>query len=246
MHKNQTAEAVDAALKQLANPEQAANLARYFKTGAGQYGEGDIFLGIKVPTVRSVARNFSELPLAESAKLIASPIHEARLTALMILVSQYQSAAKRGDETTGEKIYNFYLKNTKYINNWDLVDLSAAYIVGPWLADKDRSPLLALAKSTSVWERRIAMLSCFDYIKSGDCRTAFEVIELLEHDPHDLIQKAVGWMLREIDKKCGREVLVDWLAANKKRYNRLPRTTLRYAIEHFSPEERRHYLRGEV
>jgi 3-methyladenine DNA glycosylase AlkD len=241
-----TAAAVQAELKRLADPAQAKNLARFFKTGPGQYGEGDEFLGIKVPVTRSVAAHAGELPLSETKKLLDSPIHEERLAALLVLVSQYKRAAKLGDTATRESIYNFYLANTARINNWDLVDLSANHIVGPWLETRDRSPLLKLAKSDVIWERRIAMLACFHYIGQGDPRTAFEIIEILEHDPHDLIQKAAGWMLREIGKRCGREVLTDWLASDDGRYRRLPRTTLRYAIEHFAPDERGRYLRSEA
>jgi len=241
-----TAAAVYAEMERLADPEQAKNLARFFKTGPGQYGEGDMFLGIKVPVTRTVAVRAGELPLSETKKLLDSPIHEERLAALLVLVGQYKRAAKSNDAATCESIYNFYLANTGRINNWDLVDLSANHIVGPWLENRDRSPLLALAKSDVIWERRIAMLACFHYIGQGDPKTAFEIIDVIEHDPHDLIQKAAGWMLREIGKRCGRDVLTDWLASNGRRYRRLPRTTLRYAIEHFSPEERGRYLRGAI
>jgi 3-methyladenine DNA glycosylase AlkD len=241
-----TATAVEAELRRLADPEQAKNLARFFKTGSGQYGEGDEFLGIKVPVTRTVAARAAELSLTETQKLLDSPVHEERLAALLVLVDQYRRAAKQGDVAACEHIYNFYLSNTARINNWDLVDLSANHIVGPWLENRDRSPLLALAKSDVIWERRIAMLACFHYIGQGDPKTAFEVIEILEHDPHDLIQKAAGWMLREIGKRCGREVLVEWLASDNGRYRRLPRTTLRYAIEHFAADERQRYLRGAI
>jgi 3-methyladenine DNA glycosylase AlkD len=215
------------------------NSARFFKTGKGQYGEGDHFIGITVPQLRKVARAYKQLPLDEIVKLLHSAVHEYRLTALIIMVGQY----KRGTQAEQAKIYKTYLANTKWINNWDLVDSSAGYIVGPQLGTNYAATLAKLAKSADLWERRIAMLACFYTIQQGDPEPAFYVIEFLKHDEHDLIQKAVGWMLREIGKRCGRDVLHDWLLRDNQ-YQQLPRTTLRYAIEHYPQAERKAFLQG--
>jgi 3-methyladenine DNA glycosylase AlkD len=228
-------------LRKIADAEKARFLARYFKTGPGEYGEGDVFIGVTVPQLRAVAKRFRGLALTEIEKLLHSQVHEERLAALLILSDFY----RRGDQAARQQAFELYLANTRYINNWDLVDLTAPDIVGWQLQDGDRSALLKLARSKSIWERRIAMLSCFHYIYRGECQTAFEVIGILENDPHDLIQKATGWMLREIGKRCGREILENWLRQDG-RYKRLPRTTLRYSIEKFEPELRQKYLKGEI
>ncbi|MFH0836489.1 MAG: DNA alkylation repair protein [Candidatus Micrarchaeota archaeon] len=220
---------VENELQTLADPAQAKNLQRFFKTGKGEYGEGDVFLGIKVPVQRGVASKFKELPLAEVKALLKSKVHEHRMVALFILVNRF--------EKTGEKerkeIVEVYLKNTANINNWDLIDLSAPKIIGSWLLDKDRRVLYKLAKSSSLWERRIAVLSCFMFIKHGEFKDALAIAELLLNDKHDLIHKAVGWMLREIGNKDLR-VEEEFL---KKHAKEMPRTMLRYAIEKF-PETR--------
>jgi 3-methyladenine DNA glycosylase AlkD len=234
-----TAQTVLEQLKANANPERAKSSARFFKTGPGDYGEGDQFLGLAVPQQRIVAKRFQALPLDEIIKLLRMPYHECRLTALFILVGQY----KQGDDSQKLAIYMAYLANTAYINNWDLIDSSASYIVGPQLGNNYRKVLLPLAHSKLLWERRIAMLACFYTIAQGNPRAAFEIIDILQNDSHDLIQKAVGWMLREIGKRCGRQTLNDWLLDGK-RYQKLPRTTLRYAIEHYFTEERRAFLKG--
>lgn len=220
-------------------PERAKAAGWFFKTGEGQYGAGDQFIGVKVPDQRALAKKYKDLPLADTEALLTSPIHEERLLALFILVGQY----KRGDEATRQKIYDFYMANTKNVNNWDLVDSSAAFIVGPWLEHRDKSILVRFAKSSDMWERRIAILSTFHYIRNGDPSESFKIAELLLHDKEDLLHKAVGWMLREIGKRCGREVLVDFLS---KHYKTMPRTSLRYAIEHFALDERQRYLKGLV
>jgi 3-methyladenine DNA glycosylase AlkD len=229
------------ALAAQANPAKAQLSGRFFKTGPGQYGEGDRFIGLSVPTIRTIAKQFTRLPLSEIELLLRSPIHEHRLTALVILVDQY----RRGDAPTQAKIYDLYLASTQWINNWDLVDSSAEYIVGPQLDGRSdgAAVLKRLAHSDSLWERRIAMLACFHYIKQGRSAEAFTVISYLLHDSRDLIQKAVGWMLREIGKRCGEDILRGWLVQND-HYRTMPRTALRYAIERFAPEERQAYLKG--
>jgi 3-methyladenine DNA glycosylase AlkD len=236
-----TAKDIAKALRQVATPERAKTNAWFFKSGPGEYAEGDRFLGVTVPQQRLIAKQFSDLPLAETEKLIASPWHEERLTGLFILVRQFQ----RGNKNTQEEIYNFYMSHTRNINNWDLVDSSAGYIVGPWL---DNSPsktkvLARLANSSLLWDRRIAMLATFYYIQQGRSDEALLVAEKLLYDKHDLIQKAVGWMLREVGKRVDRQTLrqfLDTYAAT------MPRTTLRYAIEHFSPAERAIYMQKMV
>ena len=227
-------------LRKFGSSEKAKIYERFFKTGPGQYGEGDQFIGVTVPETRSVAKKFQELPFVDLQKLLHSPTHEERLCALLILIEQFQSASRRSDESTKEKIYNFYLANTGYINNWDLIDLSADQIVGRYLQDKPKDILKKLALSDSVWERRAAILSTFHFIKSGEPKYTLELAEMLLNDSHDLIQKAVGWMLREVGKRCSEKILTDFL---DKHASQLPRTALRYAIEHFPKEKRQKYLR---
>ncbi len=231
--------AVDAskALKSLATPERAKANAWFFKTGPGQYGEGDKFLGVTVPEQRKVSKQFKDLPLVEVEKLVTSPWHEERLTGLFILVALYQKA----DNKTKKKIASFYHKNRKYVNNWDLVDSSASYILGDYLTNHSRAVLIRLAKSKSIWDRRIAMLSTFGWIKQGVFTDAYKVIDILIKDKHDLIQKAVGWMLREIGNK-DKKSLMKFLDEHA---TTMPRTSLRYAIEHFSAPERSKYM-GKV
>lgn len=228
-------------LEQQADPARAQGSSRFFKTGPGQYGEGDQFFGVSVPAQRLVAKQYKDLPLAECVKLLRVPYHECRLTALFILVGQSERASQSGKKM----IMDLYLSNTKYINNWDLVDSSAGYIIGPLIVDGDYTLLTRLARSENLWERRIAMLACFNNIKQGNPEPAFTIIELLKYDKHDLIQKAVGWMLREIGKRCSRQTLLDWLL-NDDQYKKLPRTTLRYAIEHFDADDRHRFLRGQA
>lgn len=228
---------VSSALLELGTPSKAEASAWFFKTGSGQYGHGDKFLGVSVPEQRKIARQFKDLPLSEVEKLIMSPWHEERLTGLFILVSQY----KNGDEVARQEIYNFYISHTKNINNWDLVDSSASYIVGPWLEDKPQKmkTLEKLAKSDLLWDKRIAMISTLYYISRESSKEALTIAEILLYDKHDLIQKAVGWMLREVGKKASRENLTKFLDQYA---DTMPRTSLRYAIEHLNPEERAYYL----
>jgi len=226
-------------LRKFASSERAKILARFFKTGPGQYGEGDVFIGATVPQSRAVAKAYKDLLLEEISTLLHSRVHEERLVALFILIEQFKAAGQRRDEKTREKIYRFYLDNTAYINNWDLVDLSASRIVGPYLEDKPKDILRKLALSKSLWERRIAMISTFHYIWNGDPKWGLEIAEILLNDKHDLIHKAVGWMLREIGKNCGENVLTNFLDEHT---GVIPRTTLRYAIEKFPEEKRQKYL----
>ncbi|MFA5013206.1 MAG: DNA alkylation repair protein [Candidatus Paceibacterota bacterium] len=216
------------------NKKQALLLGRFFKTGKGEYGEGDIFLGIKVPEQRITAKKFAETDLKEVEILLHDKIHECRLTALLILVEKY----KRTDEKLKKKIFELYLKNYRYINNWDLVDLSAPKIVGEHLLNRDRSILYKLARSNNVWKKRIAILSTFAFIKNKELDDAFNIAEILLMDEHDLIRKAVGWMLREAGK---RDKKAETLFLEKYA-KKMPRVTLRYAIEKFSPSERKYFL----
>lgn len=225
-------------LRTAANPEKAVFFPRYFKAGPGEYAEGDQFLGVTVPQQRIIAKQFKDLPLTEVEQLIMSPWHEERLTGVFILVGQYQKA----DEVNKKLIYDFYLAHTKNINNWDLVDSSAGYIVGPWLENRPAKMkvLMKLADSQLLWDRRIAMLATFYYIMQGKADEALIIAEQLLYDNHDLIQKAVGWMLREIGKRVDVALLINFL---DKHAATMPRTTLRYAIEHFTPEVRQRYLK---
>lgn len=232
------ADAIVRRLQALGTPEDAAFLQRFFRTGPGEYGEGDRFLGIRVPVLRGLVREHRGLPLADAAALLRSPWHEARLLALLLLVDAYGRATAEAREA----IYRLYLENTRYVNNWDLVDSSAPHIVGAHLAEGDRSMLARLARSESLWERRIAMLATQHFIRRGDFGTALEVAEMLVDDGHDLIHKAVGWMLREIGNRdrAAEEAFL------RRHHRTMPRTMLRYAIEKFPPELRRAYLRGEI
>lgn len=231
------------ALKQKANPKKAKIYQRFFKTGKGEYGEGDIFLGLTVPETRKIAKQFEDLSLKEIQKHLKSKYHEERLAALLILVHNYQK-----HPVERKNIFDFYLANTKYVNNWDLVDLTAHKIVGNFLHHfgKDYSEykilLTNLAKSSSLWERRISIISTAYFISQNDFSETLFISKLLMKDKHDLIHKAVGWMLREVGKK-DLAVLEKFL---KKHYKNMPRTMLRYAIERFPEEKRQRYLKGEI
>jgi 3-methyladenine DNA glycosylase AlkD len=219
-------------LRASADPERARNSAWFFKTGEGQYGHGDRFIGLTVPTMRRIAHRYIHMPLEDVEKLLASPIHEHRSVALEILVAQYE----RGDSG----IFDFYLKHTKFVNNWDLVDGSAPYIVGQHLLTRPRKILYRLAKSRNLWERRIAIVSTQTLIRAGEIEDTFAIAKLLLPDEHDLIHKAVGWMLREAGKQSA-PALLGFLKQN---YDALPRTTLRYAIERFPASQRKQMLTG--
>ena len=228
------AEDVRKELNNLADPEKAVVLQRFFKTGPGQYGEGDIFLGITVPKSREVAKKFSQLALEQVRILLHSGIHEERMVALLILVRKY---AKVNDAQ--EQIAKFYLENIKKINNWDLVDLTAPNILGSHLVNKDRRLLYKLAKSPNTWERRIAIVSTLHFIKHHEFEDTLRIAGILLKDDHDLIHKAVGWMLREVGK---RDVKAEENFLNKY-YQAMPRTMLRYAIEKFPDAKKRRYMK---
>jgi 3-methyladenine DNA glycosylase AlkD len=225
-----TAELLIDSLQQLADEEKAKFLQRFFKTGKGQYAEGDVFWGIKVPETRQIAKAYRELPFSEIKTVVAHPVHEVRLCGLMILVEQF----KKSSEAERKAIVDFYLSNTQYINNWDLVDLSCYKILGEYLLDKPRDILYRLAKSRNMWEQRIAIVSTWLFIRNRDFADTLAISEMLLSHPHDLIHKAVGWMLREISKR-EETVMLDFV---EKHYKNMSRTTLRYAIERL-PEDLR-------
>ncbi len=229
---------VKAHMQELSNPKIAEHSLRFFKTGPGEYGEGDVFLGIRVPVTRKVARKFRELPLEQVLKLLKSKFHEERLLALFMLVALF----KKGNDKEKQNIYEAYLNHTEYINNWDLVDSSAHQIVGGYLFERDRKRLYQLAKSKSLWERRISMIATYTFIKKDDFEDTLKLSEILLTDEEDLMHKAVGWMLREVGKK-DIEVEEKFL---RKHYKKMPRTMLRYAIERFEEEKRQGYLKGEI
>lgn len=237
-NKSVTAAAARSTLKKFARPASTKGIAQFFKTGKGEYGEGDVFYGVTVPETRSVAKRFQHLPLTECKKLLRSKVHEERLLALLILVSQFE----RGDDADRAAIYSFYMKNLKWVNNWDLVDSSAHYIVGAHLLDRSRAPLYKLARSKNLWEKRIAIIATFWFIRRNDYSDALKISEILLQDDHDLIHKAVGWMLREI----GNRDLATEQKFLRKHYQKMPRTMLRYAIEKFPEATRKSYLKGTV
>ncbi len=232
------------ALAELASPERAKASAWFFKTGPGQYGEGDRFIGVSVPNQRQVAKRFGEEPLAELAELLASPIHEERLTGLLILVRQYERAAssKRGDAAQRDAIYDFYVEHLGCVNNWDLVDSSASYIVGRHLLHKPRAARRVLsrwARSRNQWERRVAVIATMAFIDEGQFEDTLALAEQLLTDEQDLIHKAVGWTLREVGKRDV-AALRGFLDAH---HTVMPRTMLRYAIEKLSQQERQRYMK---
>jgi 3-methyladenine DNA glycosylase AlkD len=233
--KEQMTSQIKEELMDYANPEKAKILSRFFKTGKGQYGEEDVFLGITVPEQRSVAKRYPDLPLREIRNLLSSRVHEHRLVSLLILVAQY----RRSDETGKREIFTFYLDTTRHINNWDLVDLSAPNILGDYLLDKDRAILYRLANSKDIWERRMAIMATFAFIKDDQFEDTLRISEMLLHDVHDLIHKAAGWMLREIGKR-DRKAEEQFL---KRHSVEMPRTMLRYAIEQFDEKKRKVYLK---
>jgi 3-methyladenine DNA glycosylase AlkD len=225
-------------LQPLADEDKAKVLQRFFKTGPGEYGEGDRFLGIKVPELRKVAKELQQVRLETVRALLKSPFHEERLLSLLILMGRYRKA----DETGRKRVYDLYLKSTPWINNWDLVDLSAAHIVGEFLWQRDKRPLHRLAKSKNLWERRIAIMATFHFIKRNVFSETLKISEMLLSDDEDLIHKAVGWMLREVGKRdpATEEAFL------KAHYKSMPRTMLRYAIERFPEAKRQRYLKGRI
>lgn len=232
-----TAAFVLSELQSIGSSEKAVHLSRFFKTGPGQYGEGDRFLGVMVPYSRAIAKANKAMPLEEVQLLLESPWHEARLCALLILV--YRFKERKITEEEREQIYSFYIKNARRCNNWDLVDLSCRDIVGEYLVDKERSILYRLADSENLWEQRIAIVATWAFIRRSDFNDTLALAERLMAHKHDLMHKAVGWMLREVGKK-DRETLTIFLEKNA---TQLPRTTLRYAIEHYPEPQRQYFLK---
>jgi 3-methyladenine DNA glycosylase AlkD len=225
-------------LKLNSNEEYSKTAQWFFKTGPGGYGEGDRFIGIRVPVIRKIAREFYRISYDELQEMLSSPFHEERLTAVLILVIKF----KKGDESEREKIFKFYLKNRKGINNWDLIDLSAPNIIGSYLLNKETDLLFKFAASKNLWDRRIAILSTFTFIRANEFAASLKICRMLLNDKHDLIHKAAGWMLREIGNrnlKAEEEFL-------KKYYKKMPRTMLRYAIEKFPETKRQGYLKGKM
>jgi 3-methyladenine DNA glycosylase AlkD len=226
------------ALRKYSNKKQAKILQGFFKTGPGEYAQGDIFLGIKVPILRSLAKRYQGLAYNATLKLLKSAIHEERLVSLLILILKYRQAGSLGKA----RIYKAYLKHSRYINNWDLVDLTAKQIIGDFLNNKNRTPLHKLAVADSLWKRRIAIVSTFYFIENNDFKDTLKIAKILIADPQDLIHKAVGWMLREVGKRD----LDSEERFLKEHCRMMPRTMLRYAIERFPEPKRQAYLRGLV
>ncbi|WP_433198863.1 DNA alkylation repair protein [Nocardia sp. CA-107356] len=237
-----TAAAVHAALTEVADPADASHLQRFFKTGPGEYGEGDVFIGVRVPVTRSIAKRFAALPLDEIDALLDSAVHEDRLAALIILNARFgRASTPRTLDIDGQAtMVELYLAAVRRgrVNNWDLVDVSAENVIGPWLLDRPRDLLFELARADSLWERRVALLSSFAFIKAGDASTTLELCELLLDDRRDLIQKALGWMLREVGKRVDERLLTGFL---DKHAADMGRTALSYATERIDPALRVHY-----
>ena len=225
-------------LLQLANEQIAEHSQRFFKTGKGEYGEGDIFLGIRVPLLRRLVKKYRGISITEVRKLLHSKFHEERLLAVLMLVQLFKSA----DESVQKQVYDLYLENTEFINNWDIVDISASNIVGAHLYEKDKAPLYDLVQSKNLWERRISIISTFYFIRQNEFDDTLKLAKILLNDKEDLIHKAVGWMLREVGKR-EIEFEEEFL---QEHYKIMPRTMLRYAIEKFPETSRKMYLRGEV
>ena len=225
-------------LLQLANEQIAEHSQRFFKTGKGEYGEGDIFLGIRVPLLRKLVKKYRGISITEVRKLLHSKFHEERLLAVLMLVQLFKSA----DESVQKQVYDLYLENTEFINNWDIVDISASNIVGAHLYEKDKAPLYDLVQSKNLWERRISIISTFYFIRQNEFDDTLKLAKILLNDKEDLIHKAVGWMLREVGKR-EIEFEEEFL---QEHYKIMPRTMLRYAIEKFTETSRKMYLRGEV
>lgn len=222
-------------LRKAADKKRAEVSLRFFKTGKGEYGEGDIFLGVATPKQRAFAKKYADLGTGDLQKLLSSKIHEYRGIALFILILQYKEA----DAKSKKKIFDFYLKNIENINNWDLVDSSAPQIMGDYLLERNRAVLYQLAKSSNLWKRRISILSTYAFVKNNDFKDALKISEALLEDKHDLIHKVVGWMLREVGNR-DQAVEEGFL---KKHYKKMPRTMLRYAIEKFKEKKRKFYLK---
>jgi len=221
-------------LKKSSNKNKAKVLQRFFKTGKGEYGEGDIFIGVTVPNIRNTAKKYYNIDFNNIKELLSSKIHEERLCAVLILVENFKNNDK--------EIFDFYINNLKFVNNWDLVDLSADKIMGRYLFDKPKDLLFKLARSNNLWERRISIISTFYFIKNNDFKDTLKISELLLNDKQDLIHKAIGWMLREIGKR-DLKIEEEFL---RKHYKKMPRTMLRYSIEKFDEKKRKDYLLGKI
>lgn len=225
-------------IKSLGSPEVSKTMKWFFKTGKGDYGEGDVFAGLKVPTQRKLASEFRDLSFVDLKVLLNSPVHEERLISLFILIDKFAKSTEKEQQV----IFKFYLKNRRGVNNWDLVDLSAPKIIGKYLLEKDKSLLFKFAVSKNLWDRRIAILSTYEFIRNENYETTLKIAVILLEDKHDLIHKAVGWMLREIGK---RNLMVEENFL-KIHYKKMPRTMLRYAIEKFPEVKRKKYLQGKI
>ena len=225
-------------LKALADPQKAKELMRFFKTGPGEYGQGDIFRGITIPNLRNIAKKYKDIDIDESLELLHSKYHEDRMLALLIWTIKFPKCSPADQK----KLYKLYISSSEYVNNWDLVDLACPKIVGTYLLDKDRKPLYKLAKSKNLWENRMAILATYTFIKKEDFSDTLAISDILLNHPHDLIHKAVGWMLREVGK-IDLQTEEDFLIP---RYNNMPRTMLRYAIEKFDEPKRQKYLKGKI
>ena len=233
-----TVQDIQKRLKKLGNKERAAISQRFFKTGPGEYGEGDVFIGIRVPVLRALVREYTDLSVAQILILLRSHIHEERLLALLLLVDSFS----QGDDAARTSIFELYLKHTEFINNWDLVDSSAEHIVGAYLMDKSKAVLYRLAESVNLWERRISIMSTFHFVKHHEFSETLKISKMLLFDRQDLIHKATGWMLREIGKRH----LQTEESFLKAHYKEMPRTMLRYAIEKFPEQKRQRYLKGRI
>ena len=233
-----TAQAMRASLRALGNKDIAAHSAGFFKIGVGEYGEGDRFLGIRIPVIRRHVRIFRNAPQRAVLAMLRSPYHEERLFAVLLLVDQFQ----RGSDDDKSRIYDLYMTHREYVNNWDIVDSSAHKIIGPWLQNRNREVLYELVGSASLWDRRIATMTTFHFIRQRDFEDTLRIAALLREDDHDLIHKAVGWMLREVGNR-DREAEERFLGEH---YKKMPRTMLRYAIEKFPESRRKAYLDGTL
>jgi len=234
----QTAHEIESLLNAAANKAKADVLERFFKTGPGDYGEGDVFLGVPVPRLRKITKPFTSISLKELSSLLKSPVHECRLAALLILTEQ----CKKADEARHRDIVAFYCARAHRVNNWDLVDLSAPKILGPWFLPRDKGPLYDFARSDNLWKQRIAIVTTHHFIKNGAFEDTFAIADMLMQHPHDLIHKAVGWMIREVGKKDP-EAEKKYL---ENRYKKMPRTMLRYAIEKFDHDLRQQYMQYKI
>ena len=233
-----TVQDIQKRLKKLGNKEHATISQRFFKTGPGEYGEGDVFIGIRVPVLRALVKEYVDLSVEQILILLRSHIHEERLLALLLLVDSFT----KGDDAVRTSIYESYLKNIRFVNNWDLVDSSAAQIVGAYLMDRNKAVLYRLAESVNLWERRISIMSTFHFVKHHEFSETLKIAKMLLFDRQDLIHKATGWMLREIGKRH-LQTEENFL---KIHYTEMPRTMLRYAIEKFPEQKRQRYLKGKV